>query len=221
MKPTWARYTTLSTVGAAAVFVWFFLPFFRLLILVFSPLLCTYFTTSCCAQTGRVRGPAPSDAIIVLFRVLRFFHTVCIRLSLLFYTLSIFLLKREKLTKKHQLFFIISFFFLVTHFFNVYLLFPDALTTQKKKTGRRKREVAVMLIHLRQLTIPIVYSFFSVFFSYGHNILFPYYFFLKKKKKNHFFFVRGRENVIIIASIERPLTKIITPSLPRFLPRAK
>lgn len=147
-------------------------------------------------------------------------HCVYTSQSSLLYTFH-FSFKKRKINKKHQLFFIISFFFLVTHFFNVYLLFPDALTTQKKKTGRRKREVAVMLIHLRQLTIPIVYSFFSVFFSYGHNILFPYYFFLKKKKKNHFFFVRGRENVIIIASIERPLTKIITPSLPRFLLRAK
>jgi hypothetical protein len=165
VKPTWARYTTLSTVGAAAVFVWFFLPFFRLLILVFSPLLCTYFTTSCCAQTGRVRGPAPSDAIIVLFRVLRFFHTVCIRLSLLFYsTLSIFLLKREKLTKNTNYSLLSLFSFLLPTFSMFIYYFQTRWPLKKKLAEGRGRWLSVMLIHLRQLTIPIVYSFFLRFF---------------------------------------------------------
>jgi hypothetical protein len=135
VKPTWARYTTLSTVGAAAVFVWFFLPFFRLLILVFSPLLCTYFTTSCCAQTGRVRGPAPSDAIIVLFRVLRFFHTVCIRLSLessLLYTFH-FSFKKRKINKKTPIILYYLFFLSCYPLFQCLFIISRRADHSKKK----------------------------------------------------------------------------------------
>jgi hypothetical protein len=120
---------------------------------LFSPLLCSHFSVQVYSLVGsrRVRG-SPSDAIIVLFRVLHFFHIVYV--FSLIYTLSIFSLKRKKSTKKQQLFFIIFFFSCL------FIISRRADNASDSKASREKRDVLcrALLIHLRFVNWQFPYS---------------------------------------------------------------
>ena len=138
MKPTWASLTWV-TVLSKSLFGFSFN--FSVAHSCFS-LFCVAISVYSLVGSRRVRG-SPSDAIIVLFRVLHFFHIVYV--FSLIYTLSIFSLKRKKSTKKQQLFFIIFFFSCL------FIISRRADNASDSKASREKREVLcrALLIHLR------------------------------------------------------------------------
>ena len=127
---------------------------------LFSPLLCSHFSVQVYSLVGsrRVRG-SPSDAIIVLFRVLHFFHIVYV--FSLIYTLSIFSLRKKENQPKTTIILYYLFLFMFIYYFQT----RWQRVWLKSEPGKEGRTLSCTVDSpsFRQLTIPIFYSFSPLF----------------------------------------------------------